>query len=160
MKPATILVCFCALAHCAALTPQYGMKVPSTQTAPACTAINARRRQRQPRLLPLASSADDDESAEAPPAPMSNKQDHLISALSGNGEVLVKAITARALVQDALIKQDLRPLAADALGRVMVCTLLCASGLKDKETLQFTFAGDGPLNGGKYIKLYHNAIVD
>jgi molecular chaperone Hsp33 len=112
-------------------------------------------------MLPLFSSAED-ESAEPAPAPMSNKQDHLISALSGNGEVVVKAITARSLVQDALIKQDLRPLAADALGRVMICTLLCASGLKDKETLQFTFSGDGPLNGGKLLAynmiLYSNQV--
>jgi Hsp33 protein len=149
MRAATVCACLCTLAFCTAWTPQLGMKVSSTQTATRRTAISARRK-RQPRMLPLSSSAED-ESAEPPPAPMSNKQDHLISALSGNGEVVVKAITARALVQDALIKQDLRPLAADALGRVMICTLLCASGLKDKETLQFTFSGDGPLNGGKLL---------
>ncbi|KAG5189414.1 heat shock protein Hsp33 [Tribonema minus] len=96
---------------------------------------------RRPQLLPVQSSLNIE------PSPMTNRDDHLISALSGNGEVLVKCITARSLVQDAVVKQDLRPLAADALGRVMVCTLLCASGLKDRETLQFTFAGDGPLNG-------------
>ncbi|CAM9758891.1 unnamed protein product, partial [Phaeothamnion confervicola] len=78
---------------------------------------------------------------------MSNRDDHIVSVLSGNREVVVKAITARNLVQDALIKQDLRPLAADALGRVMICTLLMSSGLKDQETLQLTFQGDGPLQG-------------
>ncbi|CAM9354142.1 unnamed protein product [Chrysoparadoxa australica] len=77
--------------------------------------------------------------------PLSNKDDHLVSVLSGNGEVLVRAITARELVQEALVKQDLRPVAADALGRVMICTLLMSQGLKDKETLQLTFSGSGPL---------------
>lgn len=48
-------------------------------------------------------------------------------------------------LQDALVRQDLRPLAADALGRVMVCTLLMTGGLKDQETFQLTFSGDGPL---------------
>jgi molecular chaperone Hsp33 len=79
--------------------------------------------------------------------PMGTEKDHMVSLLSGNGEVIVRALSARNLVQDALIKQDLMPLAADALGRVMVCTLLCSQGLKDEETLQFTFAGDGPLQG-------------
>ena len=49
--------------------------------------------------------------------------------------------------QDALVRQDLRPLAADALGRVMVCTMLMAGGLKDRETFQLTFSGNGPLGG-------------
>ena len=50
-------------------------------------------------------------------------------------------------LQDALVRQDLRPLAADALGRVMVCTMLMAGGLKDRETFQLTFSGSGPLGG-------------
>ena len=45
------------------------------------------------------------------------------------------------------MRQDLRPLAADALGRVMVCTMLMAGGLKDRETFQLTFSGNGPLGG-------------
>lgn len=49
--------------------------------------------------------------------------------------------------QDALVRQDLYPLAADALGRVMVCTMLMAGGLKDRETFQLTFSGSGPLGG-------------
>lgn len=51
------------------------------------------------------------------------------------------------LQKDALIRQDLYPLAADALGRVMVCTMLMAGGLKDRETFQLTFSGSGPLGG-------------
>lgn len=45
------------------------------------------------------------------------------------------------------MRQDLYPLAADALGRVMVCTMLMAGGLKDRETFQLTFSGNGPLGG-------------
>ncbi|CAM9341038.1 unnamed protein product [Discosporangium mesarthrocarpum] len=77
--------------------------------------------------------------------PMDNSLDHMVSALSGNGQVVVRAVTARNLVQDALVRQDLRPLAADALGRVMICTLLMAGGLKDKETYQLSFNRSGPL---------------
>lgn len=51
------------------------------------------------------------------------------------------------LQKDALVRQDLYPLAADALGRVMVCTMLMAGGLKDRETFQLTFSGSGPLGG-------------
>ena len=38
-------------------------------------------------------------------------------------------------------------LAAAALGRALTCTLLVADGLKDEETFQVTFNGDGPLRG-------------
>eukprot|EP00904_Undaria_pinnatifida_P008178 jgi/Undpi1/4490/HiC_scaffold_17.g07844.m1 len=79
--------------------------------------------------------------------PINNSIDHMVSAVAGNGEVVARAVTARNLVQDALVRQDLRPLAADALGRVMVCTMLMAGGLKDRETFQLTFSGNGPLGG-------------
>ncbi|CAM9878026.1 unnamed protein product, partial [Ectocarpus fasciculatus] len=67
-------------------------------------------------------------------APVGNNADHMVSAVSGNGQVVARAVTARNLLQDALVRQDLYPLAADALGRVMVCTMLMAGGLKDRET--------------------------
>ncbi|CAM9465323.1 unnamed protein product [Ascophyllum nodosum] len=79
--------------------------------------------------------------------PIGNNEDHFVSAVAGNGQVVARAMTARNLVQDALVRQDLRPLAADALGRVMVCTMLMAGGLKDRETFQLTFSGSGPLGG-------------
>ncbi|CAM9821860.1 unnamed protein product [Pylaiella littoralis] len=80
-------------------------------------------------------------------APVGNNADHMVSAVAGNGQVVARAVTARNLLQDALVRQDLYPLAADALGRVMVCTMLMAGGLKDKETFQLTFSGSGPLGG-------------
>jgi len=76
-----------------------------------------------------------------------NNDDFLISALSENMEVSVKVLTARNIVQDAMIRHQMKPLATDALGRVMICSLLMSNGLKDQETLQLTFSGDGPLNG-------------
>eukprot|EP00640_Fibrocapsa_japonica_P003286 CAMPEP_0113944736 /NCGR_PEP_ID=MMETSP1339-20121228/36273_1 /TAXON_ID=94617 /ORGANISM="Fibrocapsa japonica" /LENGTH=316 /DNA_ID=CAMNT_0000950039 /DNA_START=177 /DNA_END=1127 /DNA_ORIENTATION=- /assembly_acc=CAM_ASM_000762 len=76
-----------------------------------------------------------------------NTVDHLVSGLSANEEVVVTAVSTRNLLQDALIRQQLRPLAADALGRTMVCTLLMARRLKGGETLQITLSGDGPLRG-------------
>jgi molecular chaperone Hsp33 len=39
------------------------------------------------------------------------------------------------------------PLAAAALGRSITCCILMADGLKQEETFQVRFQGDGPLNG-------------
>jgi len=73
-------------------------------------------------------------------------EDVLISALSENLEVSVRTVSARNIIEEARRKQLLQPLATDALGRVLICALLMSNGLKDNETLQLTFAGDGPLN--------------
>ena len=43
--------------------------------------------------------------------------------------------------------QDMLPLASAALGRALTCSLLMAEGLKQEESFQVSFNGDGPLNG-------------
>jgi len=77
----------------------------------------------------------------------SNAHDTLVSALSADGGIVVRAVSARNLVQDALIRLQLSPVPAQALGEVAVCNLLLASGLKDREQLQLTIAGNGPISG-------------
>ena len=58
-----------------------------------------------------------------------------------------KAIVTTGLVAETARLQGLGGLAAAALGRALTCTLLVADGLKDDETFQVNFRGDGPLRG-------------
>ena len=73
--------------------------------------------------------------------------DYLISAISGDGSISVKAVVTTALVSEASKLQGLGGLAAAAVGRALTCTMLVSDGLKDEESFQVKFAGDGPLRG-------------
>ena len=66
--------------------------------------------------------------------------DYLISAISGDGSISVKAVVTTALVSEASKLQGLG-------GRALTCTMLVSDGLKDEESFQVKFAGDGPLRG-------------
>jgi len=74
-------------------------------------------------------------------------QDVFISALSQNGHVNVKVISAKNMVQSIREKRELSGVATELLGRVMLSTMLVANGIKDDETLQLTFNGDGQAKG-------------
>lgn len=74
-------------------------------------------------------------------------QDVFISALSQNGHVNVKVISAKNMVQAIKEKRELSGVATELLGRVMLSTMLVANGIKDEETLQLTFNGDGQAKG-------------
>ena len=89
--------------------------------------------------LPLA-----DRVAALPPLPL---KDEMLSAISADGFVSAKAIVTSTMVRDIATRQECLPLAAAALGRAVTCTLLLADGLKQEETFQVRFQGDGPLNG-------------
>jgi len=69
------------------------------------------------------------------------------SAISADGSISAKAIITSSLVGEATRLQGLGGLAAAALGRALTCSLLIADGLKDDETFQVNFNGDGPLRG-------------
>lgn len=73
--------------------------------------------------------------------------DVMQTALSRDGFVSAKAIVNTKMVADAVEMQQALPLAGAALGRALTCTLLLAEGLKDEETFQVQFKGDGPLKG-------------
>ena len=73
--------------------------------------------------------------------------DMLVSAISADGSVSAKAIVTTELVAENSRLQGLGGLAAAALGRALTCTLLVADGLKEEETFQVNFQGDGPLRG-------------
>ena len=71
----------------------------------------------------------------------------MVTALSADGSISAKAIVTTELVAETSRLQGLGGLAAAALGRAVTCSLLVADGLKDEETFQVNFRGDGPLRG-------------
>ena len=73
--------------------------------------------------------------------------DHLLTATSADGSISAKAIVSTGLVTEATQLQNLGGLAAAALGRTLSCALLVACELKDDESFQVKFDGDGPLRG-------------
>ena len=70
-----------------------------------------------------------------------------LTACSLLSQVSVKAIVTTGLVAETARLQGLGGLAAAALGRALTCTILVADGLKEDETFQVNFRGDGPLRG-------------
>jgi molecular chaperone Hsp33 len=73
--------------------------------------------------------------------------DELLSCISADGSVSAKAVVVTELVESVTSAQGCLPLASAALGRALICGLLCADGLKGDESVQLRFNGDGPLRG-------------
>lgn len=73
--------------------------------------------------------------------------DHIVSAISADGSISARAIVTTELAAEAARLQGLGGLAAAALGRALTCSLLVADGVKEDETFQVKFDGDGPLRG-------------
>jgi molecular chaperone Hsp33 len=71
--------------------------------------------------------------------------DLLLRALSRDGGIGVRAISAPALVREAATRQGTSPLATAALGRALLGAVLLGAGSKDGETVQLRLRGDGPL---------------
>ena len=68
--------------------------------------------------------------------------DVLITALNGAQDISIKVVSCRELIQETIIKLDLTPQAAKALGELVVSTLMMGSGLKGEETLQVNLVGN------------------
>ena len=71
--------------------------------------------------------------------------DLLLRALSGDGGVGVRAVSAVGLVAEATARQRTGVLASAALGRALLGAVLLGAGGKDGETVQLRLRGDGPL---------------
>jgi molecular chaperone Hsp33 len=71
--------------------------------------------------------------------------DLLLRALSDDGTVGVRAISAVGLTSEAAARQGATTLASAALGRALLGTTLLAAGGKDGETVELRLRGDGPL---------------
>lgn len=84
----------------------------------------------------------------------STAPDRLTRTISDAGTIGVKAITASALVAEALSRRPHAPTAGNALGRAMMGAVLIAVGSAaddvdeaNVESVQLQFRGDGPLGG-------------
>jgi molecular chaperone Hsp33 len=69
--------------------------------------------------------------------------DLLVTGLNGDQDITVKVINCRELVQECILRNDLSPHSAKALGEVVTCTLMMGSGMKGEETLQVNLVGTG-----------------
>jgi molecular chaperone Hsp33 len=50
-------------------------------------------------------------------------------------------------MNDLMMQQTLSPVSADCLGRTIICSVLLANGMQDKQLMQITMNGDGPIRG-------------
>jgi len=73
--------------------------------------------------------------------------DHIVSVLSADGDVNIKVAKNTKVLAELIRRQNLSLLAADALGRAMACAALLSNGLKDEESIQFSFVGEGAIKG-------------
>jgi len=109
---------------------------------------NSKLTERQKDLLaryPVAMKAATDTELE-PYHNKNNIDDQMISAMSGNGEIKVTAITIRNLVNDVMIQQTLTATPADALSRSMTCGLLLSNGMQKEQTFQLSLnCPNGPI---------------
>ncbi len=71
--------------------------------------------------------------------------DLLLRALSGDGTLGVRAISALGLVREAATRQGASALAGATLGRALLGSVLLGAGGKDGETVELRLRGDGPL---------------
>lgn len=69
----------------------------------------------------------------------------LLRALSRDGGIAVRAVSAPGLVAEAGKRQGAGPLARAALGRALLGSVLLGAGAKDDETVMLRLRGDGPL---------------
>lgn len=94
--------------------------------------------------LRLTSSSDsynfDDEN---PPIVNPKNGDEMLTGLNGMQDISVRVVNCRELVQEAMLRSDLSPIAARGMAEVTACALMMGSNLKGKETLQIALVGNG-----------------
>ena len=95
----------------------------------------------------LVASAASDSDGDLSAAAAVSGGDELVAALSADGSISAKAVSTTELVAETSRLQGLGGLACAALGRAITCSILVADGVKDEETFQVNFRGDGPLRG-------------
>jgi molecular chaperone Hsp33 len=80
-----------------------------------------------------------------------NVRDQAFSAISKDGSIKVTVATVRNIVNDIMIMQKMTEVPADAIGRLVSCSLLISNGMQAEQTFQVTMNGDGPLRGAMAI---------
>ena len=72
----------------------------------------------------------------------STESDILVTALNSDQDITVKAVSAKNVVQECIKRLKTSDQAAYALGEILTCSLLMASGIKGEETLQINLVGN------------------
>lgn len=72
--------------------------------------------------------------------------DLLMTGLNSAGDISVKVVSCREVVQESILRNDLSTQSGQVLGEVMACTLMMGAGFKGEETLQVNLVG-GPQSG-------------
>lgn len=80
-----------------------------------------------------------------------NVRDQVFSAISKDGSIKVTTATVRNIVNDIMVMQTMTEVPADAIGRLVTCSLLISNGMQAEQTFQITMSGDGPLRGAMAI---------
>ena len=62
--------------------------------------------------------------------------DILMTGLNGSQDISVKVVSCKEVIQEAILRNNLSQEAAQALGELMVCSLMMGANLKGDETLQ------------------------
>lgn len=106
-----------------------------------------RHASRRSGLAAVVASTQQQDGDDSQQSSSQQQPDELVAALSADGSISAKAIVTTELVAETSRLQGLGGLAAAALGRAITCTILVADGLKEEETFQVNFRGDGPLRG-------------
>jgi molecular chaperone Hsp33 len=140
------------------LRPPFSFIVLSTlaRTASALTVpaaqhhvahVTAQQRHERLRRGGLAAIVSQEQQDEVGEIASSMQEDHIVTAISGDGSISAKAIVTTELVGETSRLQGLKGLAAAAIGRALTCSLLVVEGQEEEETFQVNFRGDGPLRG-------------
>lgn len=88
----------------------------------------------------------------------SASNDELVHTLSANGEVRVAVVDGANLVAKSAELHQASAVATTALGRALLCVLMCSAGKPEGETLQMQWRSDGPLGGVTAITSGRNQV--
>lgn len=80
-----------------------------------------------------------------------SQPDELVRAVSGDGQVAVRAIVGTALVREAARRHRTAPTATAALGRTLLAAILLGAEGDDDETVQLQLSGSGLLRSATAI---------
>jgi hypothetical protein len=74
-------------------------------------------------------------------ANQNNRRDQVLSALSEDGFIKVTACTIRNMANDLSLTHSMTEVPTDALGRLVVCSLLMSNGMPAEQTCQLSMDG-------------------
>jgi len=70
-----------------------------------------------------------------------NIKDQILSAISADGTIKVTVCTVRNLINEVSMMHNMSKVPTDALGRLLVCSLLMSNGMQPEQTCQLSIDG-------------------